>query len=359
MESEGWDGRFGIVVAADIASYARGPARSTSGCGAVAVLIGRDAPLAFSNPKEKVTHASHVWDFYKPDHTVEYPTVDGALSQVCYYQALEDCYVRFVEKMERIHREEAMTNGEDESFMFDAESAEYFVFHAPYNKLVQKSYARLYLLDARRKYEFELEKEEEKGYNHPLRQWLEKPITETYTNKTLEKELKKLSTPSFNKRLSDANATSKLIGNTYAASVFMGIASLIDKLGREASANDESVIDGKKVVVFSYGSGAMASLYRLHTRASTCTTEKFTISNMSKVLNLPIRLSSRVEVDAKELDEVMDCREAMHRSGCPKQNGQRKFVPVYCEKVKERLWSGTYYLVEMDDKFRRTYARLP
>lgn len=31
VESDGWDGRFAIVVAADIATYARGPARPTCG----------------------------------------------------------------------------------------------------------------------------------------------------------------------------------------------------------------------------------------------------------------------------------------------------------------------------------------
>lgn len=79
VESEGWDGKFAIVVAADIAAYGRGSARPTSGCGAVACLIGRDAPLVF-DPREKATYASNVWDFFKPDHSVEYPTVDGKLS---------------------------------------------------------------------------------------------------------------------------------------------------------------------------------------------------------------------------------------------------------------------------------------
>jgi hydroxymethylglutaryl-CoA synthase len=31
VESDGWDGRYAIVVSADIATYARGPARPTSG----------------------------------------------------------------------------------------------------------------------------------------------------------------------------------------------------------------------------------------------------------------------------------------------------------------------------------------
>ena len=40
IESAAWDGRLAIVVAADIATYAPGPARPTGGCGAVALLIG-------------------------------------------------------------------------------------------------------------------------------------------------------------------------------------------------------------------------------------------------------------------------------------------------------------------------------
>jgi hydroxymethylglutaryl-CoA synthase len=251
VESDGWDGRYAIVVAADIAAYARGPARPTCGAGAVAVLIGRDAPLAFSNPKEKATHATNVWDFFKPDHTVEYPTVDGALSQVCYYQALEDVYQRFSQKLEEI----------DNGKVFGAESPDYMVFHAPYNKLVQKSYARLFLLDARRHYEArsEEEKKETSEADSPLAEWLSKPIEETYNDKGLEKVLKNVSAAAFKERLADANAASKAVGNTYTASVFFGLCSLVDRAGARGD-----LTPGKKVVVFSYGSGAIASLYRLH-----------------------------------------------------------------------------------------------
>lgn len=247
-ESDGWDGRYAIVVAGDIAAYARGPARPTSGAGAVAVLVGRDAPLAYQ-PRHRATHAAHVWDFFKPDHTVEYPTVDGALSQVCYYQALEDVYNRFVDKMSK------------EKDDYDATSADYFCFHAPYNKLVQKSYARLFLLDARRR--FRTEDEEEKkaeGSEHqnPLQEWLTKPIEETYADKTLEAVLKKVSAESYKQRLTDANYASKMVGNTYTASVFLGLASLIDRVGGRGE-----LTPGKSIVMFSYGSGALATMYRL------------------------------------------------------------------------------------------------
>jgi len=45
MESTSWDGRYGLVVAGDIAVYASGNARPTGGCGVCALLIGPDAPI--------------------------------------------------------------------------------------------------------------------------------------------------------------------------------------------------------------------------------------------------------------------------------------------------------------------------
>lgn len=45
IESSSWDGRDAIVVAGDIAIYAEGGARPVGGAGAVAMLIGPNAPL--------------------------------------------------------------------------------------------------------------------------------------------------------------------------------------------------------------------------------------------------------------------------------------------------------------------------
>ena len=40
-------GRYALVVAGDIAIYATGSARPTGGAGAVAMLVGPNAPLVF------------------------------------------------------------------------------------------------------------------------------------------------------------------------------------------------------------------------------------------------------------------------------------------------------------------------
>lgn len=165
--------------------------------------------------------------------------------------------------------ESATKNGNNTPFT--AESPDYFVFHAPYNKLVQKSYARLWLLDAKRnhkrqeKHKEELSDEEKKESllnetQNVLSDWVTKPIEETYSDRTLEGVLKKVSAESYKERLIDANYASKMIGNTYTASVFMGLASLIDRAG-----GNGNLCPGKKITVFSYGSGALATIYMLHT----------------------------------------------------------------------------------------------
>lgn len=177
----------------------------------------------------------------------------GALSQVCYYQAIEDVYERLAQNVEKAKGEN------DNSEPFDAETPDYWVFHSPYNKLVQKSYGRLFLMDARRRFEESDEKKEsDSDAANPLEEWLATPIEETYSDKVLEKTLKTVSAKAYEQRFKDSNAASKLIGNTYAASVFLGLASLIDRAGSSGELSP-----GKMIGLFSYGSGALATMYCL------------------------------------------------------------------------------------------------
>ena len=55
VESRAWDGRLALVVAADIAMYAAGPARPSGGCGAIAMLVGETSlgPRAVSGAHGK------------------------------------------------------------------------------------------------------------------------------------------------------------------------------------------------------------------------------------------------------------------------------------------------------------------
>jgi hydroxymethylglutaryl-CoA synthase len=90
-------GRYGIVLATDVAVYANGNARPTGGCGAIAMLIGPNAPIVFEDVRSTFIDNNH--DFYKPNPgknnkfltitlASEYPTVDGHLSINIYLGAL-------------------------------------------------------------------------------------------------------------------------------------------------------------------------------------------------------------------------------------------------------------------------------
>lgn len=330
VESSAWDGRFAIVVAADIAVYAKGAARPTGGCGGVAMLIGPDAPLAIDS-KTRVTSAVHVWDFYKPEPLSEYPTVDGSLSQTCYIQSLDDCYTRFCAKndavVQRQHR------SDEPVAPFTIASVDHAVFHSPYNKLVQKSFARLVFLDARR----ELERTSASAYP-TLAKWLSAPLNDTILDRDLDLSTRALASESYKRKVTPGCATSKQLGNAYTGSVYINLATLV-----HAHAN---ALDGARILLFSYGSGSIASMFTV--RGRTSTDARFSLARIAATLDLDTRLAARQQVSAEEYAVYMDLRERVY--------GQHSMAPV---QPIASVAPGAFYLEGIDAKFHRTYARQP
>lgn len=357
-----WDGRYAIVLACDIATYARGPARPTCGIGAAAFLVNRDAPLVLDGPR--ATYAANTWDFYKPDPSVEYPVVDGALSQTCYYQALENCYEQYVSKFNKQYQQQHLNDDITnrlcrQTDAFTATTPDYFVFHAPYNKLVQKSYARLFLLDEKRRHREQRQlpndgdainkdnghskDDVKKSQTKLLTKWLqhsddEEEWSKTYADRELDAILQQLASVPYKEKLGHSNYLSQQVGNTYTASVFLGLASLISF--------NKSFTVGQTICVFSYGSGAIATMYGLRIRNVT------QVKDISAKLNLVERLNRREFVHPSELDIAMEVREHMHHRTVP------NYQPLY-RSVIARLLPGTYYLVDIDSHWKRSYARLP
>ena len=126
MSSASWDKRFGIVVAVDIAVYEEGPARPTGGAGAVAMLIGPN-PKIIIDPI-RASFIDNEWDFYKPIPSSEYPIVDGKYSMELYMKALAQCYSKLKEKL----KGQNLLN-----------INEFFCFHCPFAKMVQKAFESL------------------------------------------------------------------------------------------------------------------------------------------------------------------------------------------------------------------------
>ncbi|KAL5748640.1 hypothetical protein ACOSQ2_025937 [Xanthoceras sorbifolium] len=317
VESSSWDGRYGLVVCTDSAVYAEGPARPTGGAAAIAMLIGPDAPMAFES-KFRGSHMSHAYDFYKPNLASEYPVVDGKLSQTCYLMALDTCYKYFCSKYEKL-----------EGKQFSMSDADYFVFHSPYNKLVQKSFARLVYNDfMRNASSIDVAAKEKLGPFSTL------SGDESYQSRDLEKVSQQVAKPLYDAKVQPTTLVPKQVGNMYTASLYAAFVSLIHY--------KHSELAGKRVVLFSYGSGLSSTMFSLKLSEGQ---NSFSLSNIATVMNVAEKLKSRHEFPPEKFVEVMQLME--HRYGA------KDFVT---SKDSSLLAPGTYYLTEVDSMYRRFYA---
>ena len=226
-------------MAGDIAVYASGNARPTGGVGAVAMLIGPNAPLiiergmtqqilttrsifavslcqlascTFLSAGLRAVHMEHAYDFYKPDLSSEYPVVDGKLSIQCYLGALDKCYQRYADK--------ASTPGNP----FTIEQADYFIFHSPFTKLVAKSLGRLKLVDFVRASSPDTSAE---GRYAGLEVLAGRTLESTMGDRDVEKLMLKSSAAEFKSKTDPTLLLGREVGNMYTASLYGGLASLL------------------------------------------------------------------------------------------------------------------------------------
>ncbi|OAQ31846.1 hypothetical protein K457DRAFT_135636 [Linnemannia elongata AG-77] len=316
IESSSWDGRLALVVAADIASYAEGPARPTGGAGAVAILIGPNAPLVFDQGV-RATHMNHLWDFYKPELASEYPTVDGHFSNTCYIRSVDACYSLFTKKFSKRYS----PNPEQ---LIKSEDLDYSVFHAPNCKLVQKAFGRMAYNDM-------LQDPENEIYASVKDYAKFAHSEESYYDKGLERAMMQFTKAEYQKKVIPSLYAATNVGNMYTASVWASLSSLM------SSASDEEILN-KRIGLFSYGSGSAATFFSLKVVGST---EKF-----RETLQIKTRLANRTKVTPEVFAELLKLREETALL--------KDYNPIGDIST---LAKGTYYLTRVDEKFRRTYAR--
>ncbi|CAI5966694.1 unnamed protein product [Closterium sp. NIES-64] len=320
VEGSSWDGRFAIVVAVDSAVYAEGPARPTGGAGAVAMLVGPDAPLAFESGLAG-SYAAHAYDFYKPKLASEYPVVDGKLSQTCYTKALDHCYQRFCDKYAKKH-----------GSAFSLADTESVVFHSPYNKLVQKSLARLVFNDVKRGVSSAYLGA---GEADALQPFVGLEEEKSLVDRDLEKTAMRVAGPVYSSKVGPTTLVGKRVGNMYCASLYGSLSSLLAQQGQQ--------LEGHRILLFSYGSGLMSTLFSLTVRQAA---DPFSLATLTSHLDVHQLLESRTKVTPEEFVKTMHLMESRY--------GACSLTPA---TPTDRLQPGTYYLTQVDDLYRRTYAR--
>ncbi|KAL1889457.1 3-hydroxy-3-methylglutaryl coenzyme A synthase [Ceratocystis pirilliformis] len=313
VESSAWDGRDAIVVAGDIALYAKGNARPTGGAGIVAMVVGPNAPIV-AEPGLRGTYMEHAYDFYKPDLASEYPYVDGHYSLTCYTKALDAAYRAYCKREAKQAAADASKPTLDR---FD-----YMCFHAPTCKLVQKSYARLL-------YHEYLANPESASFAEVAPELRDMDYTKSLTDKAVEKTFMGLTKKAFQEKVSPAIQVATLCGNMYCGSVWGGLASLLSHV-------EPASFAGKRIGLFSYGSGLAASFMSFRVVGD--------VSPVAKALDLKNRLAQRRAVAPETFDAMCELRHKAHL--------QKNFTPVGDEST---VAPGTYYLEHVDDMFKRSY----
>jgi len=313
VDSIYWDSRLALVVAGDIAVYTKGNARCTGGAATVAFLVGPNAPLVIERGI-RGTYMEHVYDFYKPNLASEYPTVDGHLSNPCYVRSLDNCFARYKESfLKRTGQKFVISKGD------------YFIFHSPYNKLVQKAFARLLFNEF-------LETPSAPEYaSQEFEKFKNLKLEDTYTDKDVESVFMKLSKKLYDEKVAPGALLAKELGNSYCGSLYAGLCSLISTVPSEK-------LQGKRVVMFSYGSGSAASMFSIVVKGS--------ISELAVKLDAQRRLSSRIKVHPDQYHKTLEVKE--------QQYGKANFIP---NDSIETLFPGTYYVESVDDMYRRKYLR--
>jgi len=323
VESSAWDGRNAVVVAGDIALYKKGNARPTGGAGCVAMLVGADAPIAFE-PGLRGSYITHAYDFYKPDLTSEYPIVDGQFSIKCYTEAVDACYQTYNSREQKVKaRLNGSTNGSHAEVETPLDRFDHMCFHAPTCKLVSKSYARMLYNDF-------LANPSNPLFAEVPAELKDMPLEQSLSDKTVEKTFMALSKKRFAARVQPSIQVPTMCGNMYTASVYASLISLLSNVSSDQ-------LQGKRVGIFSYGSGLASSFFSLRIRGST--------EEMKTKVDLQARLDSRRVVAPEVYDEMCNLREHAHL--------KKNFKPAGKE---ETLYPNTYYLTGVDDMFRRSYA---
>ncbi|NXE64569.1 HMCS2 protein, partial [Calcarius ornatus] len=364
VESSAWDGRYAVVVCGDIAVYATGNARPTGGAGAIAMLVGPNAPLVLERGL-RGTHMEHAYDFYKPNLSSEYPVVDGQLSIQCYLRALDRCYA--------VYRRKAQTQWQQAGIQrpFTLDDFKYIIFHSPFCKLVQKSVGRLLLNDFLACPNPDTASGLYKGLQsfrwvpvlcpHPSAQpgmccsgvpaglslGSGVKLEDTYTSKEVEKAFQAASQDIFNQKTKPSLLLSSRNGNMYTPSMYGCLASLLSHHG------NRQALRGTKALSW----GSLAPPRSLRTMLPQNRGPKDLPAY--KGGSPPDRPHSPVSPCPPQPKRPVTPSPLASAHSPPEHRCPLPAADHAPHGSQADLFPGTWYLTRVDSKYRREYARKP
>lgn len=183
-----------LLIASDIARYGLGtPGEPSQGCGAIAMVLSAN-PRIIALESECGISTENVMDFWRPNYSSE-AFVEGKYSSKLYLNMLEKSWEQYQTLSGR------QFNDHD-----------YYCYHVPVSRLVEKAH-----------------------------QYLAKLNGEPLSEETLTQHI------------GSSLEYSRNIGNSYTASLYIGLTSLLDFAKEDLA--------GKRIGFYSYGSGCVAEYF--------------------------------------------------------------------------------------------------
>ncbi|MFH0907507.1 MAG: hydroxymethylglutaryl-CoA synthase [bacterium] len=183
-----------LVIGSDVARYELGsPGEPTQGCGAVAMVVSRDA-RAMALDAESGLYTEDVMDFWRPNYR-DQAIVDGKYSTRVYLNALTETWKQY-----------HVLTGRTIDDLFRC------CYHLPFTRIAEKAHERL-----------------------------AKANGKTLTGAQVDEQI------------GDTLRYNKISGNSYAASLYVALTSLLDSSTVDLS--------GKRIGMFSYGSGCVGEFF--------------------------------------------------------------------------------------------------
>jgi len=184
-----------LLVTSDVARYGLAtPGEASQGCGAVAMVLSAN-PRILAIDREYGVVTENIMDFWRPNYR-DAALVDGKYSSRMYLQILEKTWQQYQEQSQRGFNDH-----------------EFYCYHTPVSRLAEKAHSYLNKLAG------------------------ESAVTEA----------------ALMAQVADTLQYSREIGNCYTASLYLGLASLLDHLRLPAA--------GKRIGFYSYGSSCVAEFF--------------------------------------------------------------------------------------------------
>ena len=326
------EGKNALVVVSDIAKYDLGSSgEMTQGAGAVAMILNDHPRLLAFDPKVTATSIKDEYDFYRP-FGKETPIVHGQYSNLL--------YLIQVKKALDAYKKKAITTDlikpkDDETIL---DHIDYLNMHLPYSNMGKKALAYLVRHEWRGlpRWKKIIEKigMEEPTPKDP-RGTIESVLADS-DFMTKDHEFTKLLTKTeefqetYESKLASSLIASKMIGNLYTASLYLGFRSSL-----EFEYQKGIDLAGKRVGFASYGSGSSAMIF------SGVIQPEYEI--IVKDMNLEAEIRDRKKLSLEEYEAIHENKRS------PKQSildGKKEFVLVEVKSSPESKGERRYVFNE-------------